>query len=89
MSYRLVSGKAKGLGLGFGGNYGSSSFQTNTATFAFPIPSYTVLDATVFYDQPSYRIGVKVDNLANEKYWSYRLNPQNPTRVTANITFRF
>jgi len=89
MSYRIIGGKAKGLGFGFGGNYGSSSFQTNTATFAFTIPSYTVLGATVFYDQPSYRIGVKVDNLTNEKYWSYRLAPQNPTRVTANITFRF
>jgi iron complex outermembrane receptor protein len=89
MSYRLVGGKTKGLGFGFGGNYGSSSFNTNTATFAFTIPSYTVLDATIFYDQPSYRIGVKVDNLTNEKYWSYRLAPQNPTRVTANITFRF
>ncbi|MBS1605091.1 MAG: TonB-dependent receptor [Bacteroidetes bacterium] len=89
MSYRIVGGKAKGLGLGFGGNYGSSSFQTNTATFAFTIPSYTVLNASVFYDQPSYRIGVKVDNLTNGKYWSYRLAPQNPVRVTANITFRF
>jgi iron complex outermembrane receptor protein len=88
MSYRIVGGKAKGLGLGCGGNYGSSSFQSNTSTFAFTIPSYTVLGATVFYDQPSYRIGVKVDNLTNEKFWSYRLAPQNPARVTVNITFR-
>ncbi|HSC40182.1 MAG TPA: hypothetical protein VLD19_19995, partial [Chitinophagaceae bacterium] len=64
------------------------SFQTNTATFVFNIPSYTVLDATVFYDQPAYRIGVKVDNITNEKYWSLRLAPQNPTRVTASITVR-
>ncbi|HEY6899396.1 MAG TPA: TonB-dependent receptor, partial [Puia sp.] len=89
MSYRVVGGKVKGLGVGFGGIYGSSGFQSNTSTFVFTIPSYLVLDATVFYDQPSYRIGVKVDNLTNEKYWSPRLAPQNPTRVTANITFRF
>ncbi|MBS1665300.1 MAG: TonB-dependent receptor, partial [Bacteroidetes bacterium] len=89
MSYRVVGGKVKGLGFGFGGNYGSSGFQSNTSTFVFTIPSYLVLDATVFYDQPSYRIGVKVDNLTNEKYWSFRLAPQNPTRVSANITFRF
>ncbi|WP_153800410.1 TonB-dependent receptor [Foetidibacter luteolus] len=89
ISYRLMGGAAKGLGFGIGGNYGSSSFQTNTTTFAFSIPSYTVLDATVFYDKPTFRIGVKVDNLANEKYWSFRLAPQMPTRVTANITFRF
>lgn len=88
-SYRLVSGKAKGLGLGIGGNYGSSSFQANTSTFVFTIPSYTVLDATVFYDQPSYRIGIKVDNITNQQYWSFRLTPQNPSRLTANVTFRF
>lgn len=88
-SYRLISGKAKGLGLGIGANYGSSSFQTNTTTFVFTIPSYTILDATIFYDQPTYRIGLKVDNLTNRQYWSFRLAPQNPTRLTANIAFRF
>ena len=88
-SYRLIGGKAKGLGLGIGGNYGSASFQTNTTSLAFTIPSYTVLDATLFYDQPRYRIGIKVDNLTNQKYWSFRLAPQDPTRVTANIAFRF
>jgi iron complex outermembrane receptor protein len=88
-SYRLVTGRAQGLGIGFGGIYGSEYYQTNTTTFKFSIPSYTVLDASLFYDQPKYRIGLKVDNLTNEKYWSYRLAAQNPTRVTANITFKF
>jgi iron complex outermembrane receptor protein len=89
LSYRLISGKLRGLGAGFGGNYGSSSFQTNTTTFSFQIPSYTVLDATVFYDQQHYRLGLKVDNLTNERYWSYRLAPQLPTRITADITIKF
>ncbi|MGO4289004.1 TonB-dependent siderophore receptor [Chitinophaga sp. RAB17] len=89
ISYRLVKGAVKGLGLAFGGNYGSQSFQTNTSTFAFTIPSYTVMDASVFYDRKKYRIGVKVDNLTNEKYWSNRLAAQNTTRVTGNITVKF
>lgn len=89
MSYRFVQGAVKGLGFGIGGNYGSGSFQTNTSTFVFNIPSYTVLDATIYYDRPTYRIGLKADNLTNEKYWSFRLAPQMPTRITANITFRF
>jgi iron complex outermembrane receptor protein len=89
LSYRLISGKLHGLGAGFGGNYGSSSFQTNTTTFSFQIPSYTVLDATVFYDQQHYRLGLKVDNLTNQKYWSYRLAPQMPIRVSADITLKF
>ncbi|MEN0052571.1 MAG: TonB-dependent receptor [Mucilaginibacter sp.] len=89
MSYRIPEGSVKGLGFGVGGNYGSSSYQTNTATFKFTIPSYTTVDATVFYDQPKYRIGVKLDNLTNEKYWSFRLAPQNPTRFTLNLALKF
>jgi iron complex outermembrane receptor protein len=89
MSYRITHGDVKGLGVGVGGNYGSSSYQTNTAAFKFTIPSYTTVDATVFYDQPKYRIGVKFDNLTNEKYWSFRLAPQNPTRFTLNLALKF
>lgn len=89
ISYRVVKGNAKGLGVAFGGNYGSESFQSNTAAYVFTIPSYTVLDASLFYDKPVYRIGLKVDNLTNEKYWSNRLAAQNPTRVTVNLTFKF
>jgi iron complex outermembrane receptor protein len=89
ISYRLVKGSAKGLGFAIGGNYGSESFQSNTQTLVFTIPSYTVLDASLFYDRPSYRIGIKVDNATNEKYWSNRLAAQNPSRLTANLTFKF
>jgi iron complex outermembrane receptor protein len=89
ISYRFVKGNAKGLGIAFGGNYGSESFQSNTAAYVFTIPSYTVLDASLFYDKPVYRIGLKVDNLTNEKYWSNRLAAQNPTRLTVNLTFKF
>ncbi|WP_316740613.1 TonB-dependent siderophore receptor [Pedobacter antarcticus] len=89
VSYRIISGAAQGLGVGIGGIYGSEYNQINTHTFKFSIPSYTVLDASVFYDQPRFRIGMKIDNLTNEKYWSYRLAAQNPTKVTGNVTFKF
>lgn len=89
MSYKFPQGELKGFGAGFGGNYGSASFQTNTTAAKVIIPSYTLLDATVFYDQSRFRIGLKVDNLTNEKTWSVRLTPQNPTRFLGNITFRF
>jgi iron complex outermembrane receptor protein len=88
LSYRIFEGKIKGLGLGFGGNYGSSSFQTNTKTFAFTIPSYTVLDAAIFYDQPVYRLGIKLSNLTDEKYWSTRLQAQKPINLTFSATFK-
>jgi iron complex outermembrane receptor protein len=89
ISYRLSKGTVKGLGIGFGGIYASEYFQTNTNVTRFSIPAYTVLDAAVFYDKPSFRIGLKADNLTNEKYWSYRLAAQNPLRITGNVTFKF
>jgi len=89
ISYRLINGPAQGLGFGFGGIYGSSYNQVNTVAFKFSIPSYTVLDAAVFYDKPKYRIGLKVDNLTNEQYWSFRYAAQTPAKVTGNFTFKF
>ena len=89
VSYRFVTGPLQGFGIGAGGIYGAQSYQTNTKAFAFTVPSYTVIDASVFYDQQRYRIGFKVDNLTNEQYWSFRLAAQNPTRVTGNVVFKF
>lgn len=89
VSYRLTDGAAKGLGIGVGGIYGSESFQSNTKAFAFTIPSYTVIDAAVFYDRARYRLGLKADNIFSEKYWSYRLAAQPPLRITGNVTFKF
>ena len=89
MSYRIPQGPVKGLGFGVGGNHGSASYQTNTTTFQFIIPSYTTIDATVFYDRPKFRLGFKLDNLTNEQYWSYRLAPQNPARGTFSLALKF
>lgn len=88
-SYEIQNGNLKGLGLGFGGNYGSWSYHTNTSTAQVIIPQYTLLDATVFYSQKKFRVGIKVNNITNEKTWSVRLTPQNPTQVLGNIEFKF
>ena len=88
-SYRIPTGKYKGLGIGFGGNTGNAAYQTNTQKAKVIIPSYTVLDATIFYDQPGFRIGFKVDNITSEKTWSARLTPQDPARFLASLTLKF
>ncbi|MDC8106934.1 TonB-dependent siderophore receptor [Chryseobacterium sp. PTM-20240506] len=89
MSYQIMAGELKGLGVGFGGNKGNHSFQTNTTTAKVIIPAYTTLDATVFYDHKNFRAGIKVNNLTNEKTWSVRLTPQNPTQVLGSIAYKF
>ena len=89
VSYRVPQGKWQGFGVGFGGNAGSMSYQTNTTAMKITIPSYTELDATVFYDHPRYRIGIKVDNITSEKMWSVRLTPQAPARFTGSLALKF
>ncbi|GAA3928542.1 TonB-dependent receptor plug domain-containing protein [Chitinophaga oryziterrae] len=89
ISYHIPNGALKGLGAGFGGNAGSASFQTNTKTAKVIIPSYTLLDASVFYEHSKFRIGFKVDNLTSEKAWSVRLTPQNPARFIGSISLKF
>lgn len=86
VSYKLQN-ILKGLGLGFGGNYVDESFMTTTNTFY--IPSYTIFNSTVFYEQPTWRVGLKINNITNEKYWSTWGAPQAPTTVLANLTLRF
>ena len=91
-SYTLQKGAVKGLGFGFGGNYASDNKVVNSASIGvFTLPSYTVLNASVFYDHSKFRVGLKVDNLTDEHYWiGYStVNPQKLRSVTGSITYRF
>jgi len=89
VSYTFTEGKFSGLGAGFGGNMGSVSYQTNTQTSKVIIPSYQMFDASIFYDRPKYRLGLKVDNITSEKAWSVRLTPQAPARFLASLSLKF
>lgn len=88
-SYRIPTGDYKGWGVGFGGNAGSMAYQTNTQTAKITIPSYVLLDATLFYDHPKFRVSAKVDNITSEKTWSTRLTPQPPARFLGSLTLKF
>lgn len=92
ISYTFTKGTVKGLGIGFGGNYASDNIITNDArTGLFTLPSYTVLNASVFYNASKYRIGVKLDNLTDKEYFSgwTTLEKQMPRRLAANFVFKF
>jgi len=92
LSYRLPQGRLKGLGFGFGGNYASDNKIINDATIGvFTLPAYTVLNASVFYDHPRFRVSAKMDNLANKRYWiGYTtVNPQKLRSFAGSIAFKF
>ncbi|QES88439.1 carboxypeptidase-like regulatory domain-containing protein [Rhizosphaericola mali] len=96
-SYHFTSGPLSGFGFGFGCNTGNTSFQTNTRVqttnglelVRVSLPSYVICDATIYYEQPKFRIGLKVDNLTSEKAWSVRLTPQPPARFLGSIALKF
>ncbi|WP_443939183.1 TonB-dependent siderophore receptor [Pedobacter sp. MW01-1-1] len=92
VSYTISNGNCKGLGAGVGVNYIGEHLTGNSAvTGVFTLPSYTLVTATLFYDRPKYRIGVKVDNLTDELYFTGQgtLSAQPPRTVVAGLTFKF
>ncbi|MNL31598.1 ferrichrome outer membrane transporter [compost metagenome] len=92
ISYVIPHGNFKGLGIGTGINYiGKHKTSNHVTTGVFTLPSYIMATATVFYDKPRYRLGVKVDNLADEKYFAGTgvLTPQMPRTIAASFTFKF
>lgn len=92
VSYRINRGVMEGFGAGFGGNYATANYAVNTKALGqFILPSYKIYNAAVFYDQKRYRIGLKVNNLGNTKYWvgNSTMNPQMLREIIANLTFKF
>ncbi len=89
LSYRLMNGNCKGLGLGFGGNYASQHYLNDANTIT--VPGYHKFDATLFYEQAKFRIGLKMNNVSNEEYWmsDYDAEPQQPRAFIGNLTLRF
>jgi iron complex outermembrane receptor protein len=87
LSYYITKGKTRGLGFGAGGNYVSSSWFE--AANVFELPAYTLLNASIFYDQPKYRLAVKGNNLLGEEYWNSNGTPQKQLNFLASVTFKF
>lgn len=101
ISYRLPAATIDGLGIGFGGNYASESAIYNSNTFdangdvngseKFVLPSYTVLNASLFYDKPKYRIALKANNFTDELYFNgyTTINVQAPRNFMGSLTYKF
>lgn len=89
MSYKILDGKVKGLGFGFGGNTQSDNYLNDTNTFS--VNGYTVMDATVFYENQKFRLGLKLNNIGNKEYWSadYWATMMPTRQLVANLTFKF
>ncbi|SEB86548.1 iron complex outermembrane recepter protein [Tenacibaculum sp. MAR_2009_124] len=67
-TYEIQRSKLKGLGFGFGGNYVGENYTNSENTFK--LPSYTTLDGTIYYETNKVRIGLNVNNLTDELYFT-------------------
>ena len=76
----------KNFGLGFGGNYVDKQYKFEDE--GFYSPSYSLYNATVFYDRPMWRIGAKWNNITNKKYWDSYGMGQPTSNFAVNLTVR-
>lgn len=100
ISYSLQATKLKGLGFGFGGNYADKTFIYNRNPLSsgnsadvqtFSLPSYAVINAALYYDQPKYRLSLKVNNLTDELYFNgyTTINVQAPRTFMGSVSYKF
>ncbi|MBR9846979.1 MAG: TonB-dependent receptor [Algicola sp.] len=91
-NYEFQDGTLDGFGIGLGFNGASESFAINyESTGEFILPSYTIANASVFYQADKYRIGLKLNNAFNKEYYKgwTTINPQMPRALLANISYQF
>ncbi|MBT1688577.1 TonB-dependent receptor [Dawidia soli] len=91
-TYRFSSGILKNLGVGIGGNYASKyRVVDNSVTGTFDLPSYTLLNGSVFYNATKYRVNVSVNNITDEQYYIgyWSVNPQKQRNFTATVAYKF
>ncbi|KAF2336235.1 TonB-dependent receptor [Flavobacterium daemonense] len=91
-SYKFPEGDLNGFGLGFGGNYADKNLIMNRNVVGqFTIPSYTVLNSSIFYGTEKFTLTLKLDNIANvDTYdgWS-TIHPRNMRSAAASFSYRF
>ncbi|MDR3711642.1 MAG: TonB-dependent receptor [Puia sp.] len=89
ISYKIQRGRLKGLIFGFGMNFVSMMYSYLDQYNKVPLPSYAILRATISYDQPKYSVGLRVNNLASQKYWNTNGEAQAPRQISGVLSFRF
>ncbi|CAG5002589.1 Metal-pseudopaline receptor CntO [Dyadobacter sp. CECT 9275] len=87
ISYKFRHQILRNLGAGIGGNYASDAYFSDANTVT--LPSYSVVNATLFYENAKWRTGIKLNNIGNTHYWdSYGI--YNPTRnFSVDVAIKF
>lgn len=91
-TYKFTNGKIKNFGVGLGGNYaGEYKVIDNSATGVFSLPSYTLLNASIFYNMEHYRITFNLNNITDKEYYIgyWSVNPQRPRNFAVSFAYKF
>lgn len=79
-----------GVGAGFNGA-SKHLMMNNGVSGEFTLPSYTIYNASVYYNANKFKVGFKVNNLTDETYykgWS-TINAQAPRAFLGTIQYKF
>lgn len=83
-TYTLQRTSLKGLGIGLGcSHYGQAYFNDQNTLL---IPAYTVLNASLFYNADTWRIGANFNNLTSQQYWTVTGTPQKPFNALVSLS---
>jgi iron complex outermembrane receptor protein len=91
-TYTFSTGRLKNFGMGIGGNYaGEYKVIDNSKTGDFFLPSYTLLNAGIFYNSSKFRVNLNVNNITSERYYIgyWSVNPQKPRNFVMGFAYKF
>ncbi|MHC8947521.1 TonB-dependent siderophore receptor [Sphingobacterium hungaricum] len=91
-TYKFDNDALKDFGLGLGANYaGEYKVIDNSVVGEFILPSYSLVNASLFYNAKRFRITCNVNNLTNETYYIgyWSINPQKPRNFVASLSYKF
>lgn len=91
-NYKVQEGALKNVGIGFGANSASELYTLNRAsTGTFAIPSYTIFNAALSYNEDKYSLILKLDNITNKKYFSgwSTVTPQRLRTLSLSLNYKF
>lgn len=91
-NYKIPYGSLRNFVAGVGFNYASEQKTLHrTGIGTFTLPSYTVANAMVGYHPEKYSISLKLDNIANTKYYSgwSTVTPQKLRTLFLALGFNF
>ncbi|CAA0187330.1 TonB-dependent outer membrane receptor. Probable siderophore-iron transporter [Tenacibaculum maritimum] len=82
----------KNIGIGAGLNGASEHLTVNNATAGtFTLPSYTIYNASIYYDAKKFTLGFKVNNLTDQVYYKgwTTVNAQAPRAFLGTLSYKF